>query len=357
VRLPPARDSQSAGIRHRQMFDSDRGVDGTEKGESVVKVRAITLVNISVACVWVGALEFSATRAVTVHAAAEGTAGAVTAGEQVQPKAGYVGDETCTTCHTGYDRSVAASKHGFKAHELTPAARQGCESCHGPGEAHASDPGNVKPFQFASVSATAANDQCQTCHNRGEHALWSGSQHENRSVKCIDCHSVHTAAGPALLRDKTQQITCARCHQTITNKQQRFSHMPVREGKMQCSSCHNVHGSVNVKLLRVGATVDQSCSSCHTEKRGPFLWEHAPVVDSCTTCHDSHGSNNDSMLVAKQPFLCQRCHVTSRHPPTMYDGYVLNNAATANKMFAKGCANCHQQVHGSNHPNGKFFLR
>ena len=50
------------------------------------------------------------------------------------------------------------------------------------------------------------------------------------------------------------------------------------------------------------------------------LWEHAPVSESCATCHDPHGSNNDRMLVSKQPFLCQRCHVTSRHPPTVYEG-------------------------------------
>ena len=39
------------------------------------------------------------------------------------------------------------------------------------------------------------------------------------------------------------------------------------------------------------------------------------------------------MLVAKQPFLCQRCHVTSRHPPTVYDGYLLNNSQNANKIY------------------------
>ena len=103
---------------------------------------------------------------------------------------------------------------------------------------------------------------------------------------------------------------------------------------MTCSSCHNVHGSINVKLLRAGTTVDQSCTSCHTEKRGPFLWEHAPVVDSCTTCHDSHGSNNDRMLVAKLPFLCQRCHVTSRHPPTVYEGFTLMTRRTPTRSTA-----------------------
>lgn len=273
------------------------------------------------------------------------------------PAKGYIGAEACATCHEGYDKTVDATKHGFKANERTPMAKMGCESCHGPGEAHASDPEKIKPIQFDKVEASVANLQCQTCHNRGEHALWDGSQHENRNLKCADCHSVHSSQGPVLMRAKTQQLTCARCHQTITNKQQRFNHMPVREGKLTCSSCHNVHGSVNVKLLRTGTTVDQSCTSCHTEKRGPYLWEHAPVVDSCTTCHDSHGSNNDRMLVAKLPFLCQRCHVTSRHPPTIYEGLTLQTTQNANKMYGKSCANCHQQVHGSNHPNGKFFLR
>ena len=273
------------------------------------------------------------------------------------PQTGYVGAETCVGCHENYDTTVTPTKHGFKANERTPMAQRGCESCHGPGEAHASDPENVKPIQFPKVAANVANGQCQSCHNRGEHALWDGSQHENRNIKCIDCHRVHSSEGPTLMRAKTQQLTCARCHQSITNKQQRFNHMPVREGKMTCASCHNVHGSVNVKLLRTGTTVDQSCTSCHTEKRGPFLWEHAPVVDSCTTCHDSHGSNNDRMLQAKVPFLCQRCHVTSRHPPTVYEGVTLQNSSNANKIYGKACANCHQQVHGSNHPNGKFFLR
>jgi DmsE family decaheme c-type cytochrome len=278
-------------------------------------------------------------------------------GAQPAPQSGYLGSESCVVCHENYDKTIEATKHGFKGNAMAPASKQGCESCHGPGEAHASDPANVKPIQLSKVKADVANGQCQTCHNRGEHALWDGSQHENRNVKCIDCHSVHASEGPTLMRAKTQQLTCARCHQTVTNKQQRFNHMPVREGKMTCSSCHNVHGTTNVKLLRVGTTVDQSCTSCHTEKRGPFLWEHAPVVDSCTTCHDSHGSNNDRMLQAKMPFLCQRCHVTSRHPPTVYEGFTLNNSGNANKMYGKSCANCHQQVHGSNHPNGKFFLR
>jgi DmsE family decaheme c-type cytochrome len=126
---------------------------------------------------------------------------------------------------------------------------------------------------------------------------------------------------------------------------------------MNCGSCHNVHGSTNVKLLKAGTTIDESCTSCHADKRGPYLWEHAPVSESCVTCHDPHGSNNDRMLISKQPFLCQRCHVTSRHPPTVYDGYLLNNSQNANKIYGRSCTVCHQLVHGSNSPSGKTLLR
>ncbi len=92
---------------------------------------------------------------------------------------------------------------------------------------------------------------------------------------------------------------------------------------MECSSCHNPHGSTNVRLLKTGNSVNESCSTCHAEKRGPFLFEHAGISgDSCATCHDPHGSNNDRMLVAKLPFLCQRCHNHTRHPSTIYDNKV-----------------------------------
>jgi nitrate/TMAO reductase-like tetraheme cytochrome c subunit len=63
------------------------------------------------------------------------------------------------------------------------------------------------------------------------------------------------------------------------------------------------------------------------------------------------------MLVAKAPYICQRCHVTSRHPPTIYDGFVQRNSSNANKITGRSCMNCHQQIHGSNSPNGKAFLR
>jgi DmsE family decaheme c-type cytochrome len=269
----------------------------------------------------------------------------------------YVGAETCYQCHKDKKADFAKTLHSKAADPRTPASSAGCETCHGPGSKHADDPDNFKPRQFNKIRATESAAVCTTCHMSGEHALWAGSKHEARGVACTTCHSVHSAKGPKQLKTEAQPKLCAGCHANIVNKLNRFNHMPVREDKLACSSCHNTHGSANVKMLRTGTTVDQACTSCHAEKRGPYLWEHAPVANSCVTCHDPHGSSNERMLASKVPFLCQRCHVTSRHPPTVYDGFVLKNSSNANKINGRGCVNCHSQIHGSNSPNGKAFLR
>ena len=275
--------------------------------------------------------------------------------QATQAQTGYVGEATCLACHD--DKSYQGTKHAHAFNERTPSAGQGCESCHGPGQKHAEsgDPALIRNPR--KMSPSQASDTCTTCHTRASHALWDGSQHDQRNIGCTTCHSVHSGKAEPQLVARNQTALCATCHRNVTNKQHRFNHMPVREGALTCSSCHNVHGSSNVKLLRTGTNIDESCTSCHAEKRGPYLWEHAPVTESCTTCHDPHGSNNERLLISKPPFLCQRCHVTSRHPPTVYDGFVLNNSQNANKITARSCTICHQMVHGSNAPSGRALLR
>jgi DmsE family decaheme c-type cytochrome len=186
--------------------------------------------------------------------------------------------------------------------------------------------------------------------------LWKGSVHDARNLSCTTCHSVHSPkSSTAQLKTASAIDTCVTCHRTEVAKTQRSGHMPLREGKMTCTSCHDPHGSTNVRLLKVGNWVNETCVSCHTEKRGPFLWDHAPVREACNTCHDPHGSTNDRMLVAKLPMLCQRCHIGTRHPSTIYDGNQLRSRS--NRLIGRGCVNCHSQIHGSNSPAGNTFLR
>jgi DmsE family decaheme c-type cytochrome len=150
------------------------------------------------------------------------------------------------------------------------------------------------------------------------------------------------------------------CHRKEVNKVHKSSHMPVGEfngTKMECTTCHNPHGSQNVKMLKEGTSVTEACATCHAEKRGPFLWEHNVGRESCVTCHDAHGSNNERMLVAKVPMLCQRCHIHSRHPATIYDStQIVTNKS--DRAAGPAWLNSQQMIHGSNHPtSGKVFMR
>lgn len=274
---------------------------------------------------------------------------------QVAAGATYVGQDTCLTCHEAAMAKYVDTAHNRAADPRSPAAKQGCEGCHGPGSKHIEDPVSVKPLSFKTMTADEASATCTTCHTRGEHALWDGSQHESRGVACTTCHSVHTPLSlKGQLKKATQMEVCASCHRDKVSKVDRSGHMPVREGKLDCSTCHNIHGSTNVKLLRKGDSVADACTACHADKRGPFLWEHAPSREGCTTCHDAHGSANDRMLVSKPPALCQRCHVATRHPSTIYDAGLV---ATSVRVYARSCVTCHSTIHGSNHPAGNMFVR
>jgi len=312
--------------------------------------------------------------AVAVIRAAPGPAApAATTGEILPPVVGdisqdaaqtpaeYAGEDICLFCHELEGDGYLNSAHHFVSDPRTPAAANSCETCHGPGAAHfdADDPATVPMFNPAKAPADEVNALCLGCHDTGEHALWQGSQHEARGLSCVDCHSQHrNNTDTMLLKGETQMATCATCHRDKVAKMARAAHMPVLEGEMECTSCHNAHGSTNVRLLRVGDSIAESCTSCHADKRGPYLWEHPSTRDGCVTCHDPHGSSNERLLVTRTPMLCQRCHVASRHPADIYDEAEFGATLNANRrVFGRSCVTCHSNIHGSNHPGGQRFTR
>ncbi len=316
-----------------------------------------------VACGWLAVVTLAAAGRATPPPASVQAAGvAVDAAAESPAQAPapdvFAGDDTCAACHESEGATLHNSPHGRAQNPRAPAAKanQACESCHGPGRAHAESGDKARILQPAPMPARESSELCVTCHNRGTHGMWKGSTHDVRNLSCVTCHSVHSPkSDTAQLKAASIAETCVSCHRTQVAKAQRSGHMPLREGKMDCSSCHNPHGSTGVRMLKAGNWVNETCVSCHTEKRGPFLWDHAPVREACNSCHDPHGSNNDRMLVAKTPMLCQRCHIGTRHPSTIYDGAQL--AARSNRLIGRGCVNCHAQIHGSNSPAGHTFLR
>jgi DmsE family decaheme c-type cytochrome len=127
---------------------------------------------------------------------------------------------------------------------------------------------------------------------------------------------------------------------------------------MTCSGCHSAHGSTTVAALNK-PTLNQTCYSCHAEKRGPMLWEHQPVTEDCSLCHTAHGSVRPALLTKSPPLLCQQCHSSAGHPSVARTSNSLPGGSAGGSIFVVGgsCTNCHSQVHGSNHPSGVKLMR
>jgi DmsE family decaheme c-type cytochrome len=287
---------------------------------------------------------------------------------QSPPSGDYVGMDTCITCHADQGKHFQNTIMGRAfARPRTDLEKLGCEACHGPGRAHVEAGGGkdtiaVRFTKDSKNTVEEKNNVCLSCHAKGNRMFWYGSPHESRNIACVDCHIGHEPQTKKLSADsrfnapltdvqtrKQQPELCLTCHLMRRAQLQRSSHMPYREGKVTCSSCHNPHGTPNPYQL-IHATTNENCYSCHAERRGPFLWEHPPVMENCANCHEPHGTNNPQLLKVRMPRVCDSCHVTSRHPtvPTL-----LNSV----RDFNRGCSNCHSRLHGSNHPSGNMFLR
>ena len=138
--------------------------------------------------------------------------------------------------------------------------------------------------------------------------IGQGSVHEKRGLACVNCHTImKSVSRKNQLKTAFEPDTCFQCHKDRRAQMFRSSHMPMREGKIVCSDCHNPHGSVTEALLKKDS-INDNCYTCHAEKRGPFLFEHAPVRENCVNCHDPHGSINEFLLKMARPRLCVECH-------------------------------------------------
>jgi DmsE family decaheme c-type cytochrome len=282
--------------------------------------------------------------------------------------------KACVKCHDKEDLpDMSRSAHAATADARTPT----CVTCHGPSPTHVNKPAGVKerphPDRLFSKSggspASERNAACLACHTKdAQRTLWHGSAHEAADVACSSCHKIH-ANHDKVLAKATQTEVCFACHKEQRTQMQRPSHHPVPEGQMSCSDCHNPHGSAGEHLARRDSTND-TCYTCHAEKRGPFVHQHEPVTQDCATCHNPHGSTVASLLKARAPLLCQQCHTPHvaggvgavGGQPGVYPPAVPGQVAPAitavtggknvvNIWQGRSCTNCHTQVHGSNNPS------
>lgn len=274
----------------------------------------------------------------------------------------YVGSEVCRKCHPDVWLNFYKNPH-FKtiASGKEPPERTGCEGCHGPGRAHVQALGGKSTIgAFSEMTPRQVLDACLACHRADLSKVQiERSAHTLAGIACSDCHSIHRSPVPKFLLAKVQREVCFRCHADV---QAQFS-MPfkhrVNEGFMDCTDCHNPHGSpapvwrmgLRPRLVDPAMANEAPCLKCHSDKRGPFAFEHPAVrVDGCEACHQPHGSMNARLLKRPAVFtLCLECHTGIGNFGRQGDGITIQSAShdMTNPRY-QNCTTCHVRIHGSN---------
>jgi DmsE family decaheme c-type cytochrome len=253
----------------------------------------------------------------------------------------FVGSDTCATCHAEVAKGFAANPHQKMALMHGNADGVTCENCHGAGSEHVAGGGDVtKIFDPAKASVKDVDTKCLSCH-ASAHPNFERSPHAKASVGCTSCHSIHGSKEETLLK-APQPTLCYQCHADQKAQFDMPIHHRVNEGLIKCTDCHDVHGTFLANNLRSTEDQNQICTKCHTDVRGPFTFEHAPVrAEGCVTCHTPHGSQNPRLLnMPSIATLCNQCH-----SPLSAGGV---HGLDAGSTTVTPCITCHTMIHGSN---------
>jgi predicted CXXCH cytochrome family protein len=219
------------------------------------------------------------------------------------PGATFVGTKECSQCHEDHTSHFDDATHAKLALSDSKVGLTGCEGCHGPGSLHVKAGGGRGNI----INPRKSPETCFACH-----------------------------------ADKRAQFSLANSHQVLN-------------GRMSCADCHEVHKGNAV----AGSGLDlegqnAACVKCHTEQKGPFVFEHAAMKEGCVSCHNPHGTINQKMLVARDANLCLRCHLEAPDPGSsgqINANAIRHTAENHNSRLMQGTcwsASCHEAPHGSN---------
>jgi DmsE family decaheme c-type cytochrome len=238
-------------------------------------------------------------------------------------------ENPCAQCHEDEAKAFARDPHSANGETA-------CALCHSGADKHVAEGGGAPIFAYKATDKPAEKIKaCLTCHMSGNAQFMAGP-HGKASLDCTTCHSVHTASPKKHLLNAETERACYACHQDVFAKFDMNVRHKLQEGILSCTTCHNPH--VPATNDRLGGFKQEMCLKCHTDKGGPFLYEHgASRVEGCTVCHDTHGSPNRHMLFSQSVAdLCFSCHTFA---PQWHSRF---NEKTTN------CVSCHTTIHGSN---------
>jgi DmsE family decaheme c-type cytochrome len=297
----------------------------------------------------------------TGPARGQSAAGAGAGKKAAAPPAEYAGAEACAGCHEDISKAFAKNPH-FSLDKKKRWSGKACEACHGPGAKHADSTSADDIVNPLRLTASKADAICLSCHrNQPTQVGRLESGHARSAIACTSCHDMHKPGAESSFarlkrNDRITQL-CSGCHRDIAAAFLKPHHHKVPEGAMTCTSCHNPHASFMSRNLRMASTgAEPGCLNCHSDKRGPFVYDHAPVRNEpCTTCHEPHGSVNPRMLTRQEVYIvCLECH-SNLGVPASNSGTLGSTPPSFHNMAVpryRNCTTCHVKVHGSNADRG-----
>lgn len=230
----------------------------------------------------------------------------------------------CEDCHSvsGLGNAVAT---GVKvAYTATRDARYEdvqCESCHGGGLEHVTDPSLQQP-KASIVASSDATNGCGECHS-GTHQPFVEEWETSR----------HAEVTPYLAsRDDASFAGCAYCHEGKAALKTQFgvtSEFTEQDDGQRhgitCAVCHDPHGSSNVAQLRADPYArnpeDNLCMKCHHKRA-------VPEVDNSRGAHSPQGP----LLLGED---------VGWRPPNFALGDEQVYGTHASERNPKLCAGCH----------------
>ncbi|HEX6941315.1 MAG TPA: cytochrome c3 family protein [Gemmatimonadaceae bacterium] len=242
----------------------------------------------------------------------------------------------CEACHSVSHKgnSSADSTAGYVGTQNARYENVQCESCHGPGLQHVTNPDIQANKPLASLAVGAAlKNGCGECHS-GSHQpfveQWEASRHgkavgSRNQSSCWSCHEAkHALAAWGVNSNYVEVGDTARA-----------TALPV-----VCTVCHDPHNAKNPNQLRFPVDVadveTNLCMKCHHRRaepevtsssgphspQGPVLlgeagWTPPGFQYPPGSLVGTHGSD-------RNPRLCATCHVNS---------YTVNDALTGKFSF------------------------
>jgi predicted CXXCH cytochrome family protein len=253
----------------------------------------------------------------------------------VWPSEAYDWNFNCAGCHaTGLDvETMQWEDDGVQ-----------CESCHGPGSAHAEavdeagrTPSDEELERIHTTIVTSVDAQvCGQCHSQGQ----MPDDHRPFPVDYQPGDDL-AASGYSLVEHADDAFWWASGHAERSN--------------MQFNEWLTTGHASALTTMQASDYAEDSCLACHSGDSGDGVTlETAQFGITCATCHAPHGDSAfDFMLVAAPDQLCQSCHTDQNRPDgdihtpvvEIYEGQTLidNVPGVASTHFTEGveCVTCH----------------